>query len=98
MRTLRAHQRLEALQGLLPEQASQDGIDVQRQQFLLLEAACQQSDPLVGILHLLPIVHALDHAAGQIAHALPGQALNQQAGRQVRVGGQYQTGFQLLAL
>ncbi len=98
-RALGAGQRLEAAQVLFPEQAVQDGLGVQRQQFLALEAGGQDGDAVVVLVAAdLVFVARQGALARQVGLSLQRQALDQQARGDLVVRRQHQAGVQLLAL
>jgi hypothetical protein len=101
-RPLGAGLRLEAQQLLLPEKAPQDGLDVEREEFVARQTRCQDRDAVVVLVEadlvLVGRVHVALRRAFEVALALDRQALDQQAGRHLVVGRQHQRGVELLAL
>ncbi|MNS69084.1 hypothetical protein D3C72_1023890 [compost metagenome] len=102
MRAQEAGLRFEAQQLLFPEQTAQDGLDVEREQLVAREARRQDRDAVVFLvaadLVLVRFIVRLLRGAFEVALALDGQALDQQAGRHLVVGGEHQRGVELFAL
>jgi hypothetical protein len=70
--------RLEHAHGLFPEQAVQDRLGLERQQLVARQRGGQDRDAVVGLAQADVVFIA---TAAQVALALHGQALDQQARR-----------------
>jgi hypothetical protein len=102
MRAQQAGLRLEAQQLLFPEQAAQDGLDVEREQLVARQARREDRDAVVVLvaadLVFVGLVVVFLRRAFEVALALHRQPLDQQARGHLVVGREHQRGVELLAL
>ena len=94
-RPARAGERLEAAQIFFPEQAAQDGVGIQRQQFFARQRRGEVGDAVEGFVEADAIFVAHPR---EVARAFDRQALDQQPGGDAVVGGEHEARIELLAL